>query len=98
MTLESKTILNIIYFFYSQQESSKCADEKQSVEKEKEILRKYCPVLNAFLNGNNDLQLVAIYAMQVYWYSIDFPKGRSMIRIVIVPRDWEMFTFKDLTK
>lgn len=40
-----------------------------------DILRKYCPVLNAFLNGNNDLQLIAIYAMQVYWYSIDFPKG-----------------------
>lgn len=42
-----------------------------------DILKKYCPVLNAFLNGNNDLQLIAIYAMQVYWYSIDFPKGEQ---------------------
>lgn len=69
------TAVMTVLLKYIMQESSKCADEKQSVEKEKEILRKYCPVLNAFLNGNNDLQLVAIYAMQVYWYSIDFPKG-----------------------
>jgi translation initiation factor 4G len=40
-----------------------------------DTLKKYCPVLNAFLNGNNDLQLIAIYAMQVHWYSIDYPKG-----------------------
>lgn len=69
------TAVMTVLLKYIMQESSKCPDEKQSVEKEMEILRKYCPVLNAFLNGNNDLQLVAIYAMQVFWYSIDFPKG-----------------------
>lgn len=69
------TAVMTVLLKYIMQESSKCADEKQSLEKEMEILRKYCPVLNAFLNGNNDLQLVAIYAMQVFWYSIDFPKG-----------------------
>lgn len=69
------TAVMTVLLKYIMQEASKYADEKQSVEKEMEILRKYCPVLNAFLNGNNDLQLIAIYAMQVYWYSIDFPKG-----------------------
>ncbi|XP_055645255.1 eukaryotic translation initiation factor 4 gamma 2 [Toxorhynchites rutilus septentrionalis] len=69
------TAVMTVLLKYIMQESSKYADEKQSVEKEMEILRKYCPVLNAFLNGNNDLQLIAIYAMQVYWYSINFPKG-----------------------
>lgn len=69
------TAVMTVLLKYIMQEASKYSDEKQSVEKEMEILRKYCPVLNAFLNGNNDLQLIAIYAMQVYWYSIDFPKG-----------------------
>lgn len=69
------TAVMTVLLKYITQESAKCADEKQSVEKEMDILKKYCPVLNAFLNGNNDLQLIAIYAMQVYWYSIDFPKG-----------------------
>lgn len=69
------TAVMTVLLKYIMLESTKCADEKQSIEKEMDILRKYCPVLNAFLNGNNDLQLIAIYAMQVYWYSIDFPKG-----------------------
>ncbi|XP_053684298.1 eukaryotic translation initiation factor 4 gamma 2 [Sabethes cyaneus] len=69
------TAVMTVLLKYITQESSKCTDDKQPVEKEKEILKKYCPVLNAFLHGNNDLQLIAIYAMQVYWYSIDFPKG-----------------------
>uniref|UniRef100_U5EPX1 Eukaryotic translation initiation factor 4 gamma 2 n=1 Tax=Corethrella appendiculata TaxID=1370023 RepID=U5EPX1_9DIPT len=56
-------------------ESSKIKNEKQSLERETEILEKYCPVLNAFLNGKIDLQLIAIYAMQVHWYSIEYPKG-----------------------
>lgn len=69
------TAVMTVLLKYITQESAKCVDEKQAVEKEMDILKKYCPVLNAFLNGNNDLQLIAIYALQVYWYSIDFPKG-----------------------
>lgn len=69
------TAVMTVLLKFIMQESSKFADEKQAVEKEMDILKKYCPVLNAFLNGNIELQLVAIYAMQVYWYSIDFPKG-----------------------
>lgn len=48
---------------------------KAAIERELTQLRKYCPVLNAFLNGNGDLQLVAIFAMQVFCYSYNFPKG-----------------------
>lgn len=48
--------------------------EKALIEKEKKYLEKYCPILNAFLNSPQ-LQLVAIYALQVYCYSMDFPKG-----------------------
>ncbi|XP_049294273.1 uncharacterized protein DDB_G0283357 [Anopheles funestus] len=60
---------------YIYQESENLKEDKKRIEKEKEILTKYCPVLNAFLNGNNDLQLTAVYAIQVYWYSIGYPKG-----------------------
>lgn len=49
--------------------------DKIQIEKELTLLEKYCPVLNAFLHGNNDLQLVAIFAMQVFCFSYNFPKG-----------------------
>lgn len=49
--------------------------DKILIEKEKSLLEKYCPVLNAFLNGHSDLQLVAVYALQVYCFSVEFPKG-----------------------
>lgn len=49
--------------------------DKLLIEQEKNLLKKYCPVLNAFLDGNGDLQLAAIFAMQVFCYSSNFPKG-----------------------
>lgn len=48
--------------------------EKALIEKEKQALQKYSAVLNAFLT-NKQLQLIAIYALQVYCHSVDFPKG-----------------------
>lgn len=49
--------------------------DKLLVEKEKALLERYCPVLQQFLHDNRDLQLVAIYALQVFCYSVQFPKG-----------------------
>lgn len=49
--------------------------EKSVAEKERALLQKYCPVLDAFLHENADLQLVAIYALQVFCNSVNFPKG-----------------------
>lgn len=49
--------------------------DKALAEKELQLLKKYCPVLNAFLNGNSDLQLIAIFSMQVFCHSVNFPKG-----------------------
>uniref|UniRef100_A0A182M377 Eukaryotic translation initiation factor 4 gamma 2 n=1 Tax=Anopheles culicifacies TaxID=139723 RepID=A0A182M377_9DIPT len=60
---------------YIHQESENLKEDTERIEKEKEILTKYCPVLHVFLNGKNDLQLTALYAIQVYWYSIGYPKG-----------------------
>lgn len=49
--------------------------DKTATEKEKQLLDNYRPVLIAFLRGNSDLQLVALFAVQVFCYSVDFPKG-----------------------
>lgn len=49
--------------------------DKALIEKEKQTLQKYSAVLNAFLT-NTQLQLIAIYALQVYCHSVDFPKGK----------------------
>uniref|UniRef100_T1GDV4 Eukaryotic translation initiation factor 4 gamma 2 n=1 Tax=Megaselia scalaris TaxID=36166 RepID=T1GDV4_MEGSC len=49
--------------------------EKSVIEKEESIFHKYCQILVTFLNGNMDLQLVAIYALQVFCYQASFPKG-----------------------
>jgi len=42
---------------------------------EKEMIEQYKPVLQQFLSNQPTLQLVAVYALQVYCFSINFPKG-----------------------
>ncbi|XP_063696233.1 eukaryotic translation initiation factor 4 gamma 2 [Culicoides brevitarsis] len=49
--------------------------DKAIVDKEKQLLEKYGPVLISFLHQKIDLQLIAIYALQVFCYSVNFPKG-----------------------
>jgi len=44
-------------------------------EREKSLLEKFKPVLEHFLNNCTDLQVVAVYALQTYCFSLDFPKG-----------------------
>lgn len=54
--------------------------EKQHVENEKKLLVSFSRILNAFLNANLDLQLIAIYALQVYCFNTQFPKGKHIER------------------
>uniref|UniRef100_A0A182JS41 Eukaryotic translation initiation factor 4 gamma 2 n=1 Tax=Anopheles christyi TaxID=43041 RepID=A0A182JS41_9DIPT len=88
---------------YINQESENLKEDKKRIEKEKEILTKYCPVLNAFLNGNNDLQLTAVYAIQVYWYSIGYPKGvllrwfQEMYELSVIEEDAFLRYKEDVT-
>ncbi|XP_055856171.1 eukaryotic translation initiation factor 4 gamma 2, partial [Episyrphus balteatus] len=49
--------------------------EKSMIEKEETLLHKYCQILETFLNGNIDLQLIALYALQMFCYNANFPKG-----------------------
>ena len=49
--------------------------EKSVVEAEKKLLVSFSRILIAFLNGHLDLQLIAIYALQVYCFQYKYPKG-----------------------
>lgn len=53
-----------------------CVADKQLQDKEKALLEKYKPVLQAFLHDRPDLQMIAIYSLQVLCYSLQFPKGK----------------------
>lgn len=44
-------------------------------EREQELLAKFKPVLQAFLHDHLPLQVTAIYALQVFTYTNNFPKG-----------------------
>lgn len=48
---------------------------KEVAEQEKQLLHKYCPVLINHLEHHPDLQLVAIYVLQTFCYTNEFPKG-----------------------
>lgn len=49
--------------------------DKGLQEKEKALLEKFKLVLQAFLHEQTDLQVMAVYSLQVYCYSLHFPKG-----------------------
>ncbi|KFM57634.1 hypothetical protein X975_15012, partial [Stegodyphus mimosarum] len=49
--------------------------DKNVLDKEKEMLEKFKPVFQAFLHEYPELQLVALYALQVHCYNCGFPKG-----------------------
>lgn len=51
------------------------APDKALQEKEKALLEKFKLVLQAFLHEQTDLQVMAVYSLQVYCYSLHFPKG-----------------------
>ncbi|XP_054737771.1 eukaryotic translation initiation factor 4 gamma 2, partial [Anastrepha obliqua] len=49
--------------------------DRATIEKEESLLLKYCQILQTFLGGSNELQLIAIHALQVFCYNENFPKG-----------------------
>lgn len=63
---------------YITQESAACGDDKAVAEKERSMLERYQPILHAFLREKLALQLVAVYSLQVHFYSLGFPKGQLL--------------------
>jgi translation initiation factor 4G len=55
-------------------EETNTTPDKEVVDKEKEMVLAYKDVLQPFLN-TQELQLIAIYALQVFCFSRGFPKG-----------------------
>ncbi|CAG5124674.1 unnamed protein product, partial [Candidula unifasciata] len=49
--------------------------EKSLMDKEKELLEKLKGVLQLFLQDHSNLQMAALYAVQVFCYTNQFPKG-----------------------
>ncbi|XP_012944047.1 eukaryotic translation initiation factor 4 gamma 2 [Aplysia californica] len=49
--------------------------EKALMDKEKELLEKLKGVLQLFLHDHTNLQMAALYAVQVFCYTNQFPKG-----------------------
>ncbi|XP_056640174.1 eukaryotic translation initiation factor 4 gamma 2-like [Diorhabda sublineata] len=63
---------------YITQESSACGDEKAIIEKESGLLKRYQPILTAFLRDKSSLQLVALYSLQMHFHSLGFPRGQLL--------------------
>jgi len=57
--------------------------DKQLQDKEKMLLEKYKPVLQAFLHDRSNLQMIAVYSLQVLCYSLQFPKGTLFVHIIL---------------
>ena len=49
--------------------------EKSLIETERELVSKYSVVLRPFVASNASLQLIAVYALQVFTHNLAFPKG-----------------------
>ncbi|KAK9875785.1 hypothetical protein WA026_009576 [Henosepilachna vigintioctopunctata] len=53
-------------------------DEKVIADKEKALISKYRPVLQAFLREKLSLQLAALYSLQTHFHSLSFPRGQLL--------------------
>lgn len=65
----------------SDETDSSSAPSKEQLEQEKQLLLSFKPVMQKFLHDHVDLQVSALYALQVHCYNSNFPKGeRTNIR------------------
>ena len=65
------------------------APDKATQEKEKELLERYRPVLQAFLHDHLQLQVTALYALQAFCHGLTFPKG-LLLRWFVLLYDLEI--------
>lgn len=54
------------------------APTKEQLEQEKQLLLSFKPVMQKFLHDHTDLQVSALYALQVHCNTYAFPKGKSL--------------------
>lgn len=61
----------------SDETDSSSAPSKEQLEQEKQLLLSFKPVMQKFLHDHVDLQVSALYALQVHCYNSNFPKGEG---------------------
>ncbi|XP_076851068.1 eukaryotic translation initiation factor 4 gamma 2b [Brachyhypopomus gauderio] len=59
----------------SEDEELLCSPSKDQLEQEKQLLLAFKPVMQKFLHDHTDLQVSALYALQVHCNTYGFPKG-----------------------
>lgn len=69
-------------------ESTPPAD-KADKEKEKELLERYRPVLQAFLHDHVNLQVTVLHSLQAFCHALNFPKG-MLLRWFVMLYDLEI--------
>ncbi|KAK8758366.1 hypothetical protein V5799_004001 [Amblyomma americanum] len=72
-----------------QQQNNAVVPERAQLDKERELLERYQPLLRAFLGERPALQLAALYALQTLWHSLGFPKG-MLLRWFVLLYDQEI--------
>ncbi|XP_040266298.1 eukaryotic translation initiation factor 4 gamma 2 isoform X2 [Bufo bufo] len=65
------------------------APSKEQLDQEKQLLLSFKPVMQKFLHDHVDLQVSALYALQVHCYSKNFPKG-MLLRFFVHFYDMEI--------
>lgn len=59
------------------------APSKEQLEQEKQLLLSFKPVMQKFLHDHTDLQVSALYALQVHCNTYAFPKGKLLLFALI---------------
>lgn len=68
---------------------SSAVPERAQLDKEREMLERFQPLLRAFLGERPALQLAALYALQSLCHSLGFPKG-LLLRWFVLLYDLEV--------
>ncbi|XP_075019268.1 eukaryotic translation initiation factor 4 gamma 2 isoform X2 [Calonectris borealis] len=73
----------------SDESDSSSVPSKEQLEQEKQLLLSFKPVMQKFLHDHVDLQVSALYALQVHCYNNNFPKG-MLLRFFVHFYDMEI--------
>ena len=63
--------------------------DKPNLEKEKELMERYRPVLQAFLHDQIALQVTVLHSLQAFCHGLNFPKG-MLLRWFVLLYDMEI--------
>lgn len=61
------------------------APAREAVERERSLLEAYAPLLTALLERRPELQLAAVYAVQVHAHKHQYPKGEYYLLATFLP-------------